>query len=190
MNLVSGRLTCNAGGFGFVVPEPRRPEQKDLYVAGPNMKGAVHGDRVVARIERATPKGPEGRIVRILERALQRLVGRYEDDGKFGAHVVPFDKRILHELFVPAGEAGAARPGDMVAAEITRPPSGARNPVGRVLEVLGRLEDPGVDLKVVMTKYALPDAFPAEVRPRPRACPTGSGPRTSKDAPTSDPGRR
>jgi ribonuclease R len=163
MNLIVGRLNCNPGGFGFVVAEDGRRGQGDIYVSAVNMKEALHGDKVVARIERHTPKGPEGRIIRVLERRLQRLVGRYADDGRFGGHVVPFDKRVLHELFIPAGEESGAEPGQMVLAEITRPPSATRNPIGRVLEVLGTLEDPGVDLKVIMAKYSLPDAFPAEV---------------------------
>ena len=163
MNLVVGRLNCNPAGFGFVVPEAGHGRRDDLYVSAMNMKEALHGDRVVARLERMTPKGPEGRIIRVLERGLQRMVGRYEEDGRFGGHVVPFDKRVLHELFIPPADSGGARPGQMVAAEITRPPTATRNPSGRVLQVLGRLEDPGVDLKVVMAKYELPDAFPAEV---------------------------
>ena len=163
MNLVVGRLTCNPAGYGFVVPEKAQGRGGDVYVSAVNMKEALHGDRVVARIERHTPKGPEGSIIRVLERGLQRIVGRYEDDGRFGGHVVPFDKRVLHELFIPPGDNEGARPGEMVSAEITRPPTATRNPSGRVLQVLGRLEDPGVDLKVVMAKYELPDAFPPEV---------------------------
>ena len=163
MNLVVGRLTCNPAGFGFVVPESRRPGQSDVYVASANLKEALHGDRVVARVERTTPKGPEGRIIRVLERGLQRIVGRYEKDGRFGGHVVPFDRRVLHELFIPAGEEGGAGAGEMVLAEITRPPSATRNPMGRVLQVLGVITDPGVDLLVIMAKYGLPDAFPPEV---------------------------
>jgi ribonuclease R len=163
MNLVVGRLTCNPAGYGFVVPETAKGRGDDVYVSAVNMKEALHGDRVVARIERRTPKGPEGRIIRVLERGLQRIVGRYEDDGRFGGHVVPFDKRVLHELFIPPGDNEGAQPGEMVSAEITRPPTATRNPSGRVLQVLGRLEDPGVDLKVVMAKYELPDAFPPEV---------------------------
>jgi ribonuclease R len=162
MNLVAGRLSCNPGGFGFVAPDERRQGQRDVYVSAVNVKEALHGDRVVVRIERMTPKGPEGRIIRVLERGLQRLVGRYEEDGRFG-HVVPFDRRVLHELIIPPGESGGARPREMVKAEITRPPTATRNPTGRVLEVLGRIEDPGVDLKVVMAKYDLPDAFPEDV---------------------------
>jgi len=163
MNLVVGRLVCNPAGFGFVQPEHRKPGQADVYVSAVNVKEALHGDRVVVRVERTTPKGPEGRIIRVLERGLQRLVGRYEEDGRFGGHVVPFDKRVLHEPFIPAGESGGARSGEMVTMEITRPPTATRNPVGRVVAVLGRLEEPGVDLKVVMAKYGLPDAFPPEV---------------------------
>jgi ribonuclease R len=163
MNLVVGRLTCNPAGYGFVVPEKAPGRGGDVYVSAVNMKEALHGDRVVARIERRTPKGPEGRIIRVLERGLQRIVGRYEDDGRFGGHVVPFDKRVLHELSIAPGDNEGARPGEMVSAQITRPPTATRNPSGRVLQVLGRLEDPGVDLKVVMAKYELPDAFPPEV---------------------------
>jgi len=163
MNLVVGRLSCNPSGFGFVLPEGRKPGQPDVYVSAVNIKEALHGDRVVVRVERTTPKGPEGRIIRVLERAQTRIVGRFEAEARFGSRVVPFDKRVLHELFIPAGEEGGAEPGQMVSAEMTRPPTATRNPIGRVIQVLGRLEDPGVDLKVVMAKYDLPDAFPAEV---------------------------
>jgi ribonuclease R len=163
MNLVVGRLTCNPAGYGFVLPEKRKEGQGDIYVSAVNLKEALHGDRVVARVERMTPKGAEGRIIRVLERGLQRIVGRYQEEGRFGGHVVPFDRRVLHELSIPPGDNGGAQPGEMVSAEMTRPPTATRNPSGRVLEVLGRLEDPGVDLKVVMAKHGLPDAFPAEV---------------------------
>ena len=163
MNLVVGRLSCSPAGHGFVIPELRREGQGDIFVAPANIREALHGDRVVARVERHGPKGAEGRIIRVLDRANQRIVGRYESDGRFGGRVVPFDRRVLHEVFVPAGEEGGATAGAMVAAEITRPPTATRNPAGRVTLVLGQLSDPGVDLKVIVAKYALPDAFPPEV---------------------------
>jgi len=180
MNLVVGQLTCNPGGFGFVAPEKRRPGQPDVYVAAVNLKEALHGDRVVVRIERVSPKGPEGRIIRVLERGIQRIVGRYEADGRFGGHVVPFDRRVLHELFVPAGESGDAQAGQMVQAEITRPPTATRNPIGRVLRVLGRIEDPGVDLAVIMAKYDLPESFPDEVEAEAARVPTTVRPEDSQ----------
>jgi ribonuclease R len=176
MNLVVGRLSCSPAGFGFVVPEARREGQADLFVAAANIREALHGDRVVARLERHGPKGPEGRIIRVLERANERLVGRYEADGRFGGHVVPFDPRVLHEVFVPAGDEGAASAGEMVTVDITRPPTATRNPVGRVVEVIGRITDPGVDLKVVVAKYALPDAFPPEVEEEARRVARPVGP--------------
>ena len=113
MNLVVGRLTANAGGFGFVSPDrpagAPRSRAGDVYVSAAHMKEALHGDRVVARVERHTPKGAEGRIIRVLERAQQHVVGRFEDDGRFGGHVLPFDKRVLHEIFVPPGDQAEAR---------------------------------------------------------------------------------
>ncbi|PYQ47974.1 MAG: ribonuclease R [Acidobacteria bacterium] len=176
MNLVVGRLTANPGGFGFVAPDKPAPgarrREGDVYVSAVNMKEALHGDRVVARIERHTPKGAEGRIIRVLERAQQRIVGRFEEDGRFGGHVIPFDRRVLHEVFIPPGDQAGAKPGDMVLAEITRPPTATRNPSGRVLEVLGRLDDPGTDLKVIMAKYGLPDAFLEEVEAEAARVPT------------------
>lgn len=177
MNLVVGRLQCNPAGFGFVIPEraadqPRSEARGDVYVSAVNQRDALHGDRVVARLERRTPKGLEGSIIRVLERATQRLVGRYTDDGRFGGHVVPFDRRVLHELFVPPTEQQGARDGDMVLAEITRAPTATRNPGGRVLQVLGRIDDPGVDLKVIVAKHGLPDAFPPEVEAEAAQVPT------------------
>ncbi len=163
MNLVVGRLSCSPSGYGFVAPEKRREGQSDLFVAAANVRGALHGDRVVARVERRGPRGPEGRVIRVLERANQRLVGRYESDGRFGGHVVPFDRRVLQELLVPAGDEAGAETGAMVLAEITRPPTATRNPTGRVVEVLGRLGEPGVDLRVIVAKYGLPVAFPEAV---------------------------
>ena len=172
VELVTGKLTSNAAGFGFVVPENKAPREADIYVSADNMKGALHGDRVVARIERTTAKGAEGRIVRVLERATQRIVGRYESEGLRGGRVMPFDRRVLPELLIPEGESGGAAHGLMVLAEITRPPTETRAPAGRVLAVLGRLEDAGVDLLVIMAKYGLPDAFPADVEAEATAVPT------------------
>ncbi len=158
MNLVVGRITIHPRGFGFVVPD--RPSDEldgDLYIAGSNLNQAMHGDRVVARIERVSDKGAEGRILRILERGAGTIVGRYDIDQSGLGFVVPFDRRMIMDVHIPAGEQAEAEPGDMVVVEITRWPTPARGPIGRVVEVLGDIEEPGVDTEIIIRKYGIPD---------------------------------
>ena len=172
LRLVTGRLDVHPRGFGFVKPDqPVDGVAGDLYIAGGNLNEALHGDRVVARIE----GGPaadraEGRIVRVLERAAERLVGRYHVDEAGGACVVPFDRRLTMDVHVPAAEASTAAPGDMVAVELTRWPTAARGPAGRVSEVLGDIDAPGVDTRLIIHKHHLPDEHdPAAVAAAMRA---------------------
>lgn len=156
MDLVVGRLQMHAGGFGFVLPE--RAGDADIFIPAVHLKEAMHGDRVVARIERLRDGDrPEGRIVRILTRVNQTVVGRFErDEGGLG-FVAPFDQRLLVDIAVPPHDAGGAEPGQMVTVEIARWPTETRGPVGRVTEVLGSIDDPGVDTRIIVRKYGLPD---------------------------------
>ncbi|HEY6360773.1 MAG TPA: ribonuclease R [Vicinamibacterales bacterium] len=175
MDLVVGRLQTNPAGFGFVVPEHARPAERqdlhrsekqdihrsvkqDIYIAASNLTEAMHGDRVVARIERRTERGFEGRIIRILERSQATIVGRFEVDEAGLGYVVPFDRRALTDVHVPTGQWSSAEPGEMVLVEITRWPTATRGPVGRVVEVLGRVDEPGVDTQIVIRKFGIPDA--------------------------------
>ena len=172
MDLIVGRLQANAGGFGFVVPEAppdagatrstRGKGSQDIYIAPPHLAEAMHGDRVVARIERRTEKGLEGRIVQVLERTQARVVGRFETDSGGLGYVVPFDKRVVTDIHVPTGQSSSAEPGEMVVVEITRWPTPTRGPVGRVTEVLGRADEPGVDTQVIIRKHGIPDAHGPE----------------------------
>jgi ribonuclease R len=163
MNLVVGRLTTNPGGFGFVVPEQAKPgERQDVYIAAANLTEAMHGDRVVARVERKTEKGLEGRIIRILERSQQTVVGRFDVDPAGLGYVVPFDRRVVADIQVPSGESGAAEPGLMVVVEITRWPTATRGPAGRVVEVLGSIDEPGVDTRIIIRKFHIPDVHSEE----------------------------
>ena len=158
MNLVVGRITTHPRGFGFVVPDrPLDEVEGDLYIAGSNLNQAMHGDRVVARIERITSKGAEGRILRILERGASTIVGRYDVDPSGFGFVVPFDRRMIMDVQIPNGEALDARPSDMVVVEITRWPTPTRGPMGRVREVLGDIDEPGVDNEIIIRKYGIPD---------------------------------
>ena len=179
MRLVTGRVQVHRRGFGFVTPDQTiTGVEGDLFIAGANLNQAMHGDRVVARVEHRTSDGrTEGRIVRILERATKFLVGRFELDESGLAYVVPFDRRLVMDVHIPRGEGEAAKAGEMVTVELTRWPTPTRSPVGRVTEVLGDIESPGVDTQLILRKYGIPDAHPAqavaeaerlatEVRPR------------------------
>jgi ribonuclease R len=115
-----------------VIPEQAiAGERRDIYIAASNLTEAMHGDRVVARIERQTDKGPEGRIIRILERSQETVVGRYEVDAAGLGYVVPFDRRLVTDVHVPSGQSSSAEPSEMVVVEITRWPTATRGPVGR-----------------------------------------------------------
>ena len=163
MDVVVGRLSTNPRGFGFVVPEDAaHGERKDIFIAGTNLLEAMHGDRVVARVERDTPKGLEGRIIRILERGNATVVGRFESDAGGLGYVVPFDKRVLTDIHVPTGQSSSAETGEMVLVEITRWPTATRGPVGRVVEVLGPVDEPGVDTQIIIRKFGIPDAHSEE----------------------------
>jgi ribonuclease R len=156
MNLVVGRITTNPRGFGFVVPDrPLEEVSGDIYVAGSNLNQAMHGDRVVARIERISDRGAEGRIVRILERGSSSAVGRFDVDESGMGFVVPFDRRLIMDVHIPRGESRDAEPGDMVTVEITKWPTAARGPLGRVVEVLGGIDEPGVDTEIILRKYGI-----------------------------------
>ena len=158
MNLVVGRITTHPRGFGFVVPDrPLDDVEGDIYIAGSNLNQAMHGDRVVARVERISDKGAEGRILRILERGSSTIVGRYEMEPSGFGFVVPFDRRMIMDVQIPPEDRGEAEPSDMVLVEITRWPTATRGPLGRVKEVLGDIDEPGVDTEIIIRKFGIPD---------------------------------
>jgi ribonuclease R len=163
MNLVVGRMVTHPRGFGFVVPDkPLEDVTGDLYIAGSNLNQAMHGDRVVARVERVSDNRAEGRIVRILERGSATVVGRFDSDRSGLGFVVPFDRRLIMDVHIPGDATLTAEPGDMVVVEITRWPTPARGPLGRVTAVLGDVDEPGVDTEIIIHKFGIPDAHSEE----------------------------
>ena len=163
MDLYVGRLQTHSAGYGFVAPERPLESGGDIYISGPLMNEAMHGDRVVVRVERIKEGGrAEGRIIRILERANQWIVGRYDRDENGMGYVVPFDRRVLMDIFIPPGQEGGADPGLMVSVELTRWPTSTRGAIGRVAEVLGHIDAPGVDTEIIIRKWGIPDAHSDE----------------------------
>jgi ribonuclease R len=163
MDLYVGRLQTHRAGYGFVTPERPLDAGGDIYISGVHLNEAMHGDRVVVRIERIKDGGrAEGRIIRILERSNEWIVGRYDRGSEGMGYVVPFDRRVLMDIFVPPGQEGGASPGEMVVVELTRWPTATRGAIGRVAEVLGDIDAPGVDTEIIIRKYGIPDTHSSE----------------------------
>ena len=159
-DLVAGTIHTTASGVGFVSRDGQPGD--DLFISPGALGGAMHGDRVSARVERRTERGDEGRVVEVLSRRYQRIVGRLEVDRAGRGFVVPFDKRVLADVLIGGREPLPAAAGEMVVVDLTRYPTEARGPEGRIVEVLGGVNTPGVDTTVILRSFAIPEDFPAD----------------------------
>lgn len=161
IGLVVGRLDATRGGAGFVVPD-QKGDDPDIFVAQNKLASAAHRDRVVARIERSRRDGsPEGRIIRILERARSRVVGKLQRGKHFG-FVVPDNPRLHFDVYVAQEDLQHAEEGQKVVVEIDDWGDGTKNPEGRVTDVLGFPDQPGVDIASIVVAHGLEREFPAE----------------------------
>ncbi len=159
VNLVTGTVSAHRDGYGFVAS----PDRPDVFIPARYMREVMHGDRVVVRVERGWRGAkPEGRVIRVLDRAHQTLVGRFEAGARFG-YVVPLDPRLTHDVYIAEGERGGARPGQIVIARIDAYPERNRNPEGTIVQVLGNPDDPEVEILTIVHKHSLPYEFPPEV---------------------------
>jgi len=168
MNLVVGKVKCHPDGYGFVIPEAE--EEEDIFVSPRNLKEAMHGDRVVARVESIRRKGREGKVIRILERGFYKVVGKFMK-AKHYAYLIPEDERILQEVYIPEGETKRARPNQLVVAEITRYPTERARPEGRVTHILGYPDDPEIEPQIIIHKYDLPHRFSSAALKEARSLP-------------------
>ena len=183
-NLIAGRIVAHRDGYGFLVPDHPIPRvDGDLFIGRDNLGDAMNGDHVLARIERRRADGrAEGRVVQVVEREHQTIVGLFRY-GPHGNNVLPYDTRIPHEVAIPPGDeltpqlrekltaslkgapvtTGRARlpelDGAVVNVQITRYPRGGLAPTGRVIEILGRPGDIGVDVEIIIRKHHLPFIF-------------------------------
>ncbi|MGQ9509942.1 MAG: ribonuclease R [Thermodesulfobacteriota bacterium] len=156
MDLLVGRLRCHPNGYGFVIPEEE--EKEDVFVSPRNLREAMHGDRVVVRVESVRKKGKEGRIIRIIDRGIRKVVGKFMKAKNY-AYIIPDDERILQEIYIPEGETKRAKQNQIVVAEITRYPTGRVRPEGRVTYILGYPDNPEIEPQIIIHKYDLPYRF-------------------------------
>ncbi|KAF0221897.1 MAG: ribonuclease [Geobacteraceae bacterium] len=157
--LITGRLMAHRDGYGFVAPDEGG---EDIFIPARYLTENMHGDRVEVRIASSRRDGKrEGRIVRTLERAHTRVVGRFEE-VKGAGFVIPDEVRITQDILIPSKAKGAARSGEVVVTEITSYPTGRRKAEGRIVEVLGWPEEPEVEVQTIIRKYDLPFLFSAE----------------------------
>jgi len=151
-----GVVSGHRDGHGFVV---RDDGQADIYLPSNEMRAVLHKDRVKARIVRLDRKGrPEGRVTEIVERSTGPIIGRLLQESGVWL-VAPEDKRYGQDVLIPKSATGAAKPGQVVVVELTEPPALYGQPVGRVKEVLGELDDPGMEIEIAVRKYGVPHEF-------------------------------
>ncbi|WP_413900151.1 ribonuclease R [Rhodoferax sp.] len=153
---VEGSVQGHRDGHGFV---QRDDGQSDIYLPPNEMRAVLHKDRVKVRIVRSDRKGrPEGRVLEIVERPKQPIIGRLLQES--GVWIVaPEDKRYGQDVLIPKAATGAAKTGQVVVVELTEPPALYGQPVGRVKEILGEIDDPGMEIEIAVRKYGVPHEF-------------------------------
>jgi ribonuclease R len=163
MNLFVGTIQGHPKGYAFLIPDD--PDVEDFFISRENLGGAMHNDRVIVRPLGSGSGGKrmEGEVIRVLQRANSRVVGTFEESNRQYGFVIPDEKRLGWDIFVPRARAKGAKTGDKVVVELTSWPEARRNPEGKIIERLGSVGEPGVDILSIMKKYGLPDQFPRRV---------------------------
>jgi ribonuclease R len=161
-DFIAGRVVGHRDGYGFMIRDDG--ERPDIWLAPKEMLKVLHGDRVLVKLSGSDYRGkPEGMIVEVTERRTKRLVGRLLNErGVFV--VVPEDQRIKHDILIPGGELKKAQPGQVVTVEIVEQPSRYTQPIGRIVEVLGEIGDPGMEIEIAVRKFDVPHVFSEDAR--------------------------
>ncbi len=156
-DLIAGRIIGHADGFGFLKPDDG---SDDLFLSPREMNPLLHNDRALVRVAGVDKKGRrEGAVVEILQRNTLHVVGRlYKEDGF--TYVVPDNKNIAQTILLQKGGAGKAKQGQIVVAEIIEQPTKLRQPIGRVIEVMGEHMAPGMEIEMAIRSYELPNQWP------------------------------
>ncbi len=158
-HFVTGVFESHPKGFGFL----RMEEGEDIYIPESEVHGAMHLDTVQVKIMPSTGgKRKEGSIVKILEHGVTKVVGYYEQSKNFG-FVVPDNQKIANDIFIPIERSKGAVSGHKVVCEITDYGRDGRKPEGKIVEILGHRNDPGVDIMSIVRGFDLPTEFPEKV---------------------------
>ena len=159
---IIGAFRANEKGFGFVVPEIG--EEKDIFIPGKSINGALNGDIVEVEIENEgnSKRSGEGKIVRIVRRGKTTLVGTFQKSKNFG-FVVPDDKAFGTDIFISKKDFGKARNNHKVVVKITKYPEKGKKAEGEVIEVIGGINQAGVDMLSIIKEFELPSTFPEDV---------------------------
>ena len=157
---ITGTFQANIRGFGFVMVEG---EDEDIFIPGENVNGAFQGDEVECIITGAPGgKRKEGKIVRIVSHQVKKIVGLYEKSKSFG-FVRPDNQRYLKDIYIPAGKEMGAMDGHKVVVELTSYGQEHAKPEGKIVEIIGHVNDPGADILSIVKDYDLPTEFPEKV---------------------------
>ena len=156
---VEGTVQGHRDGHGFFI---RDDGNADIYLPPNEMRAVLHKDRVKVRVVRHDRRGrPEGKVVEILERPPQPIIGRLLHESGIWI-MAPEDKRYGQDVMIPKNAIGPGKPGQVVVVELTEPPALYGQPVGRVIEVLGEVDDPGMEIEIAVRKYGVPHVFSEE----------------------------
>ena len=155
LEFIAGKVQGHRDGFGFLLRDDGGP---DLFLPQREMLKVLHGDRVLAKIEGEYRGKLEGFIVEVLERRTDKLVGRFLRERGV-CIVVPEDQRIKHDILIPAQETNGAEHGQVVTVQIIQQPTRHTQPLGRVVEVLGEIDDPGMEIEIAVRKFGVPHEF-------------------------------
>jgi len=166
LDLIAGVVQGHPDGFGFLIPDDKtKVSGDDVFLSPKEMSQVLHGDRAMVRISGLDRRGrPEGKLVEVLERRTQKLVGRVVHST--GVTIVAAeDKRINQDILIPYNMDMQAKPGQVVMVELTEQPSAHAKPMGKVVEILGNYADSGMEIEIALRKHNLPYEFsPAAVK--------------------------
>ena len=162
MNLITGKLHGHPNGFGFVIPD-KHHDTNDVFIHRKSMNEAMHQDHVLVRVESEKEPGrPEGRVIRILQRNTVNIVGVYETFGRDG-WVIPTETKYFHDVFIPGKNRKDAKNGQIVDVRIETYPTRHQPPVGMVMEVLGKSNDPEVEVLSILRKFGVRQGFSPKI---------------------------